>query len=54
MSARPGVPVSGASREGQTFAGSYRVVSLSNESGCGRFVYGDDTFRLCEGDEILK
>ena len=37
---------------GQTFATSYRVVSLS--SPCGQFLFGDAPFRLCEGEEVIK
>ncbi|MDQ3756457.1 MAG: hypothetical protein M3394_01220 [Actinomycetota bacterium] len=40
--------------EGETFAGSYRVLSLSQADDCGRFMFGDDTFRLCRGEETLK
>ncbi len=41
-------------QEDQVFAGSYRVVSLDLDSGCGTFLYGDSRFDLCEGQEILK
>jgi hypothetical protein len=34
--------------EGQRFAGSYQVVSV--ESNCARFLYGDESFTLCEGE----
>ncbi len=37
---------------GDTFAGSYKVKSLTAE--CGTFVFGDEQFTLCEGQEILK
>ena len=40
--------------EDETFAGSYRVLSLSQADDCGRFMFGDDTFRLCRGEETLK
>ena len=40
--------------QGETFAGSYRVLSLSQADDCGRFMFGDDTFRLCRGEETLK
>jgi hypothetical protein len=33
--------------EGQRFAGSYQVVSV--EATCARFLYGDESFTLCEG-----
>lgn len=41
-------------QEDQVFAGSYRVVSLDLDTGCGTFLYGDSRFDLCEGQEILK
>ena len=40
--------------EGEEFAGSYRVVSLSESEGCAQLLYGDDRFRVCEGEELLK
>ena len=40
--------------QGETFAGNYRVLSLSQAEDCGRFMFGDDTFRLCRGEETLK
>ncbi|MDQ3384881.1 MAG: hypothetical protein M3503_02540, partial [Actinomycetota bacterium] len=40
--------------EGTAFATSYKVVTLSVADGCGQFLYGDDRFRLCEGEELLK
>ena len=40
--------------EGEEFAGSYRVVSLSDSEGCAQLLYGDDAFRVCEGEELLK
>ena len=40
--------------EGEEFAGSYRVVSLSDTEGCAQLLYGDDRFRVCEGEELLK
>jgi hypothetical protein len=39
-------------KEGDTFAGSYRVKDLT--STCGTFVFGDETFTLCVGQEVLK
>ena len=39
---------------GQTFAGNFKVVSLSLGDRCGRFLFGDDSFRLCKGEETLK
>ena len=38
--------------EGETFAGSYRVKSLTAE--CGTFVFGDEQFTHCEGQEVFK
>lgn len=40
--------------EGDAFASNYQVVSLSQADGCGQFLFGDDRFRLCEGEERLK
>ena len=39
-------------KEGDTFAGSYRVKDLT--ANCGTFVFGDETFTLCVGQEVLK
>ena len=39
---------------GQTFAGNLKVISLSQSSDCGSFLYGDDQFRLCKGQEVVK
>jgi hypothetical protein len=39
---------------GEVFATSYKVVSLSQSDGCGRFLFGDDQFRLCKGEEVIK
>ena len=39
---------------GDVFATSYKVVSLDLGTGCGRFLFGDSTFELCRGQEILK
>ncbi|HVL88604.1 MAG TPA: hypothetical protein VM841_00065 [Actinomycetota bacterium] len=39
-------------KEGDTFAGNYRVVSLTDE--CGTFVLGDERFTLCIGQEVFK
>jgi hypothetical protein len=38
--------------EGDTFAGNFRVISLS--SSCGTFVFGDERFSLCIGQEVHK
>lgn len=40
--------------DGQVFATSFKVISLSQGDDCGRFVFGDDAFRLCKGEESLK
>lgn len=40
--------------EGTAFAMRYQAVTLSVADGCGQFLYGDDRFRLCEGEELLK
>jgi hypothetical protein len=39
---------------GQVFATSYKATSLSQSDGCGRFLFGDEPFRLCKGEEVLK
>jgi hypothetical protein len=39
---------------GDRFANSYQVISLDVSSRCGDFLFGDDRFRLCEGDEVRK
>lgn len=39
---------------GQSFASGFRVVSLSRAEGCGRFLFGGNSFRLCKDEEILK
>jgi len=39
-------------QEGDTFAGSYVVKDLT--ASCGTFVFGDETFTLCVGQEVLK
>jgi hypothetical protein len=38
--------------DGDTFATSFRVVSL--DANCGVFLFGDNRFTLCAGQEILK
>ena len=38
--------------QGETFAGSYRLKTLTAD--CGTFVFGDEQFTLCEGQEVLK
>ena len=40
--------------EGDEFATSYRVLDLDGTTRCGQFLFGDDRFGLCEGDETLK
>jgi hypothetical protein len=37
---------------GQTFASNFQVVSLQGK--CGTFLFGDERFQLCEGEEALK
>jgi hypothetical protein len=37
--------------EGTTF-GQFRLLTI--DGSCASFVYGDESFSLCEGDEILK
>lgn len=39
---------------GDRFAGSYQVISLDLTSRCGDLLFGDERFRLCEGDEVRK
>jgi hypothetical protein len=39
-------------KPGDVFATSYKVVSLADT--CGTFLYGDSSFRLCKGEEVLK
>jgi hypothetical protein len=39
---------------GDRFASSYQVISVDLPSRCGDFLFGDDRFRLCEGDEVRK
>ncbi len=38
--------------EGQTFASNFRVLSLN--SSCGTFVFGDERFSLCIGQQVNK
>lgn len=38
--------------EGQTFAGTYRVVTIDGP--CVTLLHGDDAFTLCEGEQVLK
>ena len=38
--------------EGEDFADSFRLVSVSND--CATVLFGDDQFTICEGQEILK
>ncbi len=40
--------------EGDTFATSYRLVSLDATTGCGQFLFGDAPFELCEGEQVIK
>lgn len=39
-------------KEGDTFAGNYRVVSITES--CATFVMGDERFTLCNGQEVFK
>ena len=39
---------------GDEFATSYRVLDLDIGTRCGQFLFGDDRFGLCEGEETLK
>ena len=39
---------------GDAFATRFKVVSLSQAERCGRFLFGDDAFRLCRGEAALK
>lgn len=39
---------------GDEFATSYRVLDLDIRTRCGQFLFGDDRFGLCEGEETLK
>lgn len=38
--------------EGETFAESFRLLDLTEE--CGQFVFGDERFTLCIGQEVRK
>ena len=38
-------------KENQQFAGTYRVLSLDLAAKCGNFLYGDQPFSLCAGEE---
>lgn len=40
--------------EGDVFAENYRVLSIDEANKCGRFIFGDEQFRLCRGEETLK
>ena len=39
---------------GDEFATRYKVLSLDAAAECGRFLFGDDSFRLCRGEQALK
>ena len=39
---------------GDAFATNYKVVSLSQSTKCGTFLFGDNQFRLCQGEEVIK
>lgn len=38
--------------EGEIFASSFKLVAIHRS--CAILLFGDDQFRLCEGDEIIK
>lgn len=38
--------------EGETFADNFRLIELTEE--CGTFVFGDEQFTLCIGQEVRK
>jgi len=40
-----------AVKDGQQFAGSYRVLNLDVTARCGNFLFGDQPFSLCAGEE---
>ena len=39
---------------GQAFGGNLKVISLNPSTDCGSFLFGDDQFRLCKGQEVVK
>jgi len=39
---------------GQTFAGNYYVVDLSQSTQCGDFTHGGARFHTCKGQQVLK
>ncbi len=39
---------------GQVFATNFKVVSISQADNCGRFLFADDSFRLCRGEQVIK
>jgi len=39
---------------GQTFAGNYYVVDLSQSTQCGDFTHGGAPFHTCKGQQVLK
>ena len=39
---------------GDTFATNFKVVSLSQSTKCGTFLFGDNQFQLCQGQEVIK
>lgn len=39
-------------KEGDRFAGNFRVLDLTAK--CGTFVFGDERFTLCIGQEVIK
>jgi hypothetical protein len=49
---RVGSTIYEQARAGDVFATSYKVVSLTDR--CGTFLFGDDKFQLCKGEETVK
>jgi hypothetical protein len=41
-------------QSGDSFAKSFKVVSLDAKSGCGQLLFGDSPFQLCEGQQAVK
>jgi hypothetical protein len=39
---------------GRDFADRYRFVSADLDARCASFLYGDNRFELCEGEETLN
>ena len=45
-------PTAYTAAPGQTFATSYKLVSVSGN--CGQLLYGDSPFNLCVGEHVVK